>query len=189
MSQTEPRRSWRRCVAVSNICKIRRRGILFGPGWKDVDVSLKKGFALPIPDRTTVLQIRGDAFDSLNALNFGIPNVNIGTSQVGTITTRIRAATSSSELTSDGVVGVSRITDHVPKRQEHCVVPHYRRRRGASVRAGRYDLFSTSRVHGCSPGGNSMGPPQGLWKAHGIVCCGELWRRWTKPFQGQPMLK
>jgi hypothetical protein len=64
-----------------------RRGILFGPGWKDVDVSVEKDFALSVLDRTAVLQVRGDAFDSLNSPNFGMPNANIGTSQVGTITT------------------------------------------------------------------------------------------------------
>jgi hypothetical protein len=47
----------------------------------------RRTFALSILDRTAVLQVRGDAFDSLNSPNFGMPNANIGTFQVGTITT------------------------------------------------------------------------------------------------------
>ncbi len=63
------------------------RNILFGPGWKDVDLSLEKTFKISAFDKNSALEIRGDAFDSFNSSNFGMPNANIGTSAAGTITT------------------------------------------------------------------------------------------------------
>ena len=64
-----------------------RRGILFGPGYKDVDVSLSKDFGFEVFGRSSFLEIRGDAFDFLNSPNFGMPNAQIGTTSAGTITT------------------------------------------------------------------------------------------------------
>jgi hypothetical protein len=61
------------------------RGVLIGPAWRDLDLSLGKTFPLP---EGVHLEIRGDAFNVLNHPNFSQPNRSTGTgvSGGGTIT-------------------------------------------------------------------------------------------------------
>ena len=60
-----------------------KRNSLYGPSWRDLDLSLSKTFTL----REKVnFEVRADAFDSLNSPNFGQPNASIGSASAGTIT-------------------------------------------------------------------------------------------------------
>jgi hypothetical protein len=63
------------------------RDILFGPSYKDLDISLSKSFPISKLGEGSKLEIRADAFDSLNNPNFGFPNSSIGTLGVGVIST------------------------------------------------------------------------------------------------------
>ncbi len=58
------------------------RNILRGPGWSALDLSLQKRvFAGP-----TSLIFRWDVFNVFNHTNFGLPNADISSGAVGTIT-------------------------------------------------------------------------------------------------------
>ena len=59
------------------------RNILRGPGWKALDLSLQKRlFAGPAS-----LIFRWDVFNVFNTVNFGLPNADVSSGAVGTITT------------------------------------------------------------------------------------------------------
>lgn len=62
------------------------RGILYGPGTVNFDLSLVKNTS--ISERLRV-QLRLDAFNAFNTPNFGFPSTAIGASTVGAITTTI----------------------------------------------------------------------------------------------------
>jgi hypothetical protein len=59
--------------------------ILFGPSYKDLDLSLSKSFPIRKLGEGAKFEIRADAFDSLNNPNFGFPNSSTGTAGVGVI--------------------------------------------------------------------------------------------------------
>jgi hypothetical protein len=61
------------------------RDILFGPSYKDLDVSLSKAFRIRKLGEGADFEIRGDAFDALNSPNFGNPNSSIGSLGAGVI--------------------------------------------------------------------------------------------------------
>jgi Carboxypeptidase regulatory-like domain len=61
------------------------RDVLFGPNYKDLDLSLSKSFPIRKLGEGAKFEIRADAFDSLNNPNFGFPNSSIGTAGVGVI--------------------------------------------------------------------------------------------------------
>ena len=63
------------------------RNVLFGPSYKDLDLSLSKSFPIRKLGEDAKFQIRADATDALNSPNFGFPNSSIGTFGVGVITT------------------------------------------------------------------------------------------------------
>ena len=60
------------------------RNFLYGPDYKNVDLTLAKNFSLPRWERAT-LQLRADAFNALNHTNFGNPNSSIGVTGSGVI--------------------------------------------------------------------------------------------------------
>ncbi|AXC10238.1 Oar protein [Acidisarcina polymorpha] len=60
-----------------------RRNSLYGPNFRHIDLSLFKNF--PIYERLNA-QFRAEAFNVLNMANFGNPNLTLGTSSFGTIT-------------------------------------------------------------------------------------------------------
>jgi outer membrane receptor protein involved in Fe transport len=57
-----------------------RRNTLEGPSWRDLDLSLGKGFQLR---EGVKLEIRADTFDILNHPNFAQPNASVGAGVVG----------------------------------------------------------------------------------------------------------
>jgi hypothetical protein len=57
-----------------------RRNTLKGPSWRDLDLSLGKGFQLI---EGVKLEIRADTFDILNHPNFAQPNGSVGVGVVG----------------------------------------------------------------------------------------------------------
>lgn len=63
------------------------RDVLFGPSYKDLDLSLSKSFPIRKLGEGGQFQIRADATDFLNNPNFGEPNSSIGTSAAGVIST------------------------------------------------------------------------------------------------------
>lgn len=62
------------------------RNTIIGPDWKDWDASLAKNIKMRWLGEGGELQIRADAIDLTNSPNFGMPNNQIGTPGVGTIT-------------------------------------------------------------------------------------------------------
>ena len=62
------------------------RNILFGPAWRQLDLSLAKQWAIHKLGEAANLQFRIDASDALNNPNFGNPNAAIGTPSAGIIT-------------------------------------------------------------------------------------------------------
>ena len=58
-----------------------QRNALRGPSWQGLDLSLQKRFA---PSRAN-LTLRWDVFNVLNAVNLGLPNADISSATVGTI--------------------------------------------------------------------------------------------------------
>jgi hypothetical protein len=60
-----------------------RRNSLYGPNFRHIDLSLFKNF--PIYERLNA-QFRAEAFNVLNMANLGNPNLTLGTSSFGTIT-------------------------------------------------------------------------------------------------------
>lgn len=62
------------------------RNILFGPSWRQLDVSLSKHWAVRKLGELADIQVRVDASDVLNNPNFSNPNAVIGSPQVGIIT-------------------------------------------------------------------------------------------------------
>jgi outer membrane receptor protein involved in Fe transport len=64
-----------------------RRNMLRGPDWRDLDLSLGKTFWLgEWAGKDVHMEVRGDAFDSLNNPNFGQPSSGVGVSGAGVIT-------------------------------------------------------------------------------------------------------
>ena len=64
-----------------------RRNMLRGPDWRDVDFSLGKTFWLGEWDgKDYHMEVRADAFDSLNNPNFGQPSAGVGVAGGGVIT-------------------------------------------------------------------------------------------------------
>jgi hypothetical protein len=61
------------------------RNSVRGPKFWQVDVSLQKGFRLPVGP-STQLQFRMEAFNVLNRTNFTSPNGNFSSAAFGTIT-------------------------------------------------------------------------------------------------------
>jgi hypothetical protein len=62
------------------------RNILFGPSWRELDLSLTKKWAIRKLGQAANVQVRIDAQDALNNPNFANPNPALGTGGVGTIT-------------------------------------------------------------------------------------------------------
>ena len=62
------------------------RDVLFGPSWKEMDISVAKHFGIHKLGEGGDLEIKADAFDAFNNVNFGQPNPNIGTPGAGVIT-------------------------------------------------------------------------------------------------------
>jgi Carboxypeptidase regulatory-like domain len=60
-----------------------RRNSLYGPDFRHIDLSLFKNF--PLTERFNA-QFRAESFNVLNMANFGNPNLTLGTSSFGTIT-------------------------------------------------------------------------------------------------------
>lgn len=58
------------------------RGILFGPGTDNSDMSLSKDF--PLPEKFT-LELRGEFFNAFNHANFGAPNAGTASSTFGRV--------------------------------------------------------------------------------------------------------
>ena len=63
-------------------------GILEGPGFVQFNTALSKNFR--VTERTH-LQIRGEAFNTFNHVNYGNPNTNIASSLFGKITSAATA--------------------------------------------------------------------------------------------------
>jgi Carboxypeptidase regulatory-like domain/TonB dependent receptor len=64
-----------------------RRNMLRGPDWRDLDLSLGKTFWLgEWAGKDVHMEVRADAFDSLNNPNFGQPSAGVGVSGAGVIT-------------------------------------------------------------------------------------------------------
>jgi hypothetical protein len=61
------------------------RNVLFGPGTRNLDVSISKRFALPLEGHT--LQFRAEAFNSTNTPKFGQPNGGLRSANTATINT------------------------------------------------------------------------------------------------------
>lgn len=62
------------------------RNILRGPSWRNVNLSLAKGFAIPKLGEAGRLELRVDSYDIANHPNFGQPSASIGSGGEGTIT-------------------------------------------------------------------------------------------------------
>jgi hypothetical protein len=65
------------------------RNVIIGPGFSNLDFAITKG--LRINERFN-MQIRADAFDSLNQTNFGNPTTTIGSASTGIISSGTRFA-------------------------------------------------------------------------------------------------
>jgi hypothetical protein len=65
------------------------RNVVTGPGWSDLDLALVKNTRVTERFR---LQIRADAFDTLNQANFTNPVTTVGSSTLGLITNGTRYA-------------------------------------------------------------------------------------------------
>ena len=61
------------------------KNILRGPGFNNIDLGLHRVFVLPLERRTT-LDVRAEAFNSVNHPQFGNPSAVIGTSTAAVIT-------------------------------------------------------------------------------------------------------
>ncbi len=59
------------------------RNTLIGPGFSDVDISLAKQFSLHFEGIR--LEIRGDAYDAFNHINFANPDANVGYTSTGVL--------------------------------------------------------------------------------------------------------
>ncbi len=66
-------------------------GVIIGPGVNNIDFTVMKNTAIPLPSREPgTLQFRAEFFNGLNHASFGDPNMNAGTAQFGLIrSTRI----------------------------------------------------------------------------------------------------
>jgi outer membrane receptor protein involved in Fe transport len=67
------------------------RNAIRGPGLKNVDLSLSKRVALDRVKRGMNLEVRVDAFNAFNNVNFGVPNLNFASSAFGRIGTALDA--------------------------------------------------------------------------------------------------
>ncbi len=61
------------------------RNAIRGPGLKNVDLSLSKRVVLDAMKRGMNLEIRIDAFNAFNNVNFGVPNLNVASAAFGRI--------------------------------------------------------------------------------------------------------
>ena len=61
------------------------RNAIRGPGLKNVDLSLTRRVGLGAVRRGMALEIRVDAFNALNNVNFGVPNLNFASAAFGRI--------------------------------------------------------------------------------------------------------
>ena len=59
------------------------RNILYGPGWRNLDVNLNKNFVIREGMR---IQFRAEAFNSSNTPHFGLPAANVNLPTAGRIT-------------------------------------------------------------------------------------------------------
>ena len=62
------------------------RNILEGPGFSNFDISMVKGFPLPMLGEGGIGQFRFEAFNLFNRTNFGLPNTGITNSNFGRLT-------------------------------------------------------------------------------------------------------
>jgi hypothetical protein len=62
------------------------RNILEGPGFANLDVSMVKGFPLPMLGEAGLGQFRFEAFNLFNRTNFGLPNTGITNTSFGALT-------------------------------------------------------------------------------------------------------
>ncbi len=62
------------------------RDVLEGPGFANLDVSMVKGFRLPMLRESGLGQFRFEAFNLFNRTNFGLPNTGITNTSFGTLT-------------------------------------------------------------------------------------------------------
>ena len=62
------------------------RNILEGPGFSNFDISMVKGFRLPMLGESGLGQFRFEAFNLFNRTNFGLPNTGITNSNFGKLT-------------------------------------------------------------------------------------------------------
>ena len=62
------------------------RNVLEGPGFANFDVSMMKGFRLPMLGESGLGQFRFEAFNLFNRTNFGQPNTGITNSNFGRLT-------------------------------------------------------------------------------------------------------
>jgi hypothetical protein len=63
-----------------------RRNILFGPSWRQLDMSLSKHWAVRKFGQLADISVRVDSSDVFNHPNFSNPNAVIGSPTVGVIT-------------------------------------------------------------------------------------------------------
>ena len=63
------------------------RDSLVGPGFANTDISLVKGFRLPMLGEAGLGQFRFEAFNLFNRTNFGLPNTGITNSNFGKLLT------------------------------------------------------------------------------------------------------
>ena len=61
------------------------RNFLYGPGYQSVNLSLAKSWRFPLFGEVSAIQLRVDASNAFNHPNFNQPDVSIGTSGVGVI--------------------------------------------------------------------------------------------------------
>ena len=67
------------------------RNIVRGPNFWQVDFALQKHFRLPVGPNTRI-EVRGEAFNLLNRVNFRPPVGNISATNFGSFTTHVRSA-------------------------------------------------------------------------------------------------
>jgi hypothetical protein len=104
------------------------RDVLFGPAWRQLDLSVQKHWALKVLGDVSDLQVRIDANDVLNHPNFSNPNSALHQSNTGTITGAntsrgVQFEAKFSFLANGGRCGVSitrTATSHFQQTQPSC---------------------------------------------------------------------